>query len=124
MSMNIVILRGRLTRDPEMSTTQSGVSTCKFTLAVDGLRRDDNADFVPCKAFNKTADIIGQYCTKGKQIEVVGRLSINSYKDSQGQNKTYTAVLVNNIDFISDGSRQAANTNESFGGEVEEEVPF
>lgn len=128
MSMNIVILRGRLTRDPEARTTQSGKNLCRFTLAVDGQRKDDKADFVPCQAWGRTAEVITEYCGKGKQIEVVGRLSVRSYEDQQGKKRTATEVIVNSMDFISDGTRRVSTNDDAFddafAGDDEEDVPF
>lgn len=124
MSMNLVVLRGRLTRDPEIKTTQSGKQVCRFTLAVDGRRKEDSADFVPCVAWEKIADVIGRYCEKGKQIEVVGRISVRPYEDKDGNKRTATEVLVSTMDFISDGSSRKAAPEGAFGGAVDEEVPF
>ena len=125
MSMNLVILRGRLTRDPEAKTTQSGKNVCRFTLAVDGRRREDKADFIPCIAWGKTADVITQYCSKGRQIEVTGRLQVRQYEDQQGQKRTATEVVVASMDFISDGTRQVATHDATLtAGDEEEDVPF
>ena len=125
MSMNIAILRGRLTRDPEAKTTQSGNNVCRFTLAVDRQRKEDGADFVPCIAWNKTADVITQYCSKGRQIEIVGRLSVRNYEDKDGNKRTATEVVVSSMDFISDGTRKVTTNDDAFaGGDEDEEVPF
>ena len=89
--MNHFVGIGRLVRDPEVRYTQSGKACVKFTLAIDRRKSADGkqqADFVPCVAWEKTAEIIGQYVTKGQKIAVEGRIQTRSY-DAQDGNKRY-----------------------------------
>lgn len=98
--MNQIILLGRLTRDPEMRYTQEGTAVTRFNIAV---RRDrsDKADFINCITFGKTAESTAQYCNKGRQILISGRLEINT-KTNQNNNQTeyYTQVVANKIEFL------------------------
>ena len=72
--MNKVVLVGRLTKDPELRyAAGSGVSTCRFTVAVNRIKKDE-ADFINCVAFNKPAELIAQYFVKGRQIAIAGHI--------------------------------------------------
>lgn len=101
--INTAILLGRLTREPDMRTTQSGTPVASFTLAVDRGRRDENgqtqADFIPCVAWQKTAETIGRYVTKGQLIAVRGRIQTRRYKDREGFDRTMTEVIVDEFSF-------------------------
>jgi single-strand DNA-binding protein len=113
--VNKVLITGRLTADPELRQTQSGVANCKFTVACD--RRFANkqtgqreADFISCLAFKNNAEFISRYFNKGKMIAVEGTLRTGSYKDKKHDDVTHytTDVLVDNVEFCGDkGSGQA-----------------
>ena len=109
--MNNCIFTGRLTKDPEIKTTQSGKKYINFTIAVDRKVKDANgqrqADFIPCVAWNKTAEIISQYFTKGSPIGVTGSLQVRTY-DKDGEKKFIYEILVNEFDFIG-GSKSSAD---------------
>jgi single-strand DNA-binding protein len=116
--MNKVILTGRLTADPELRQTQSGIATCRFTVAVNRKFKNKQtgqreADFISCLAFKNTAEFISRYFTKGKMIAVEGTLRTGSYKDKKHDDVTHytTDVLVDNVEFCGDkGSGQAEQT--------------
>ncbi|AKC95461.1 hypothetical protein VC03_02770 [Sneathia vaginalis] len=96
--MNNVTLMGRLTRDPELKRTSKDNSYCNFTLAVNRPKVKDNpqeADFIPCVAWNKTAEIIESWLQKGDRLIVMGRLNVTKNDD-----KYYTNVIVEKINFI------------------------
>ena len=105
---------GRLTRDPEVRYTQSGKACAKFTLAVDRRRGGDGnqqADFIQCVAWEKTAEVISQYCTKGKKIAVEGRIQTRSYDGNDGAKRYVTEVVVQSMEFCdskSSGTSPAA----------------
>lgn len=107
--MNKVELTGRITKDIELKTTQSGLFVCSFTLAVDR-RRDANgnkqADFISCTAWRKTAEVLSQYCHKGSKIGITGSLQTRSYDDQNGNKRTVTEVLVEELEFLD--SKQAS----------------
>lgn len=96
--MNRVILMGRLTRDPELKTTQGGLSVCQFTVAVD--RRFKNAsgerqaDFINCTAWRQTAEFICNYFSRGSKIAVVGNIQTSSWDDNDGKRQYKAEVVV------------------------------
>ena len=87
--MNNVTLIGNLTKDPQLTKTQSGLSLCKFTLAVKREYSKDESDFISCIAWKQTADYLSQYGHKGDKVSVVGSLQTGSYDDKDGK-KVYT----------------------------------
>ena len=99
--MNMVVLMGRLTRDPEIRASQSGLTIASYTLAVDRrFKRDGEptADFIRCKAFGKTAEFAEQHLRKGVKIAVSGRIETGSYEGKSG--KVYTTdVIVDSQEF-------------------------
>lgn len=115
--MNKVILTGRLTADPELRQTQSGVSTCRFTVAVDRRFADKNtgerqADFISCTAWRQTAEFVSRYFNKGKMILVEGTLRNNNYQDRTHPDVMhYTMdVLVENVEFCGDKGNNSGNS--------------
>ena len=105
--MNKVILVGRLTADPELRQTQSGVASCRFTVAVDRRFADKNtgerqADFITCIAWRQTAEFVSRYFNKGKLIAIEGSLRHNNYQDRNHPDVThYTMdVMVDNVEFV------------------------
>ncbi len=98
--MNVISLMGRLTRDPEIKFGQSGKAYCRFSIAVNRPFSKDEADFINCVSFGKTAELIGEYFRKGQQIALVGRLQMNQY-ESNGEKRTSYDVVVDTFDFIS-----------------------
>ena len=140
VDINSVVLIGRITKDPEVryTTGEKQIAVCSFTLAVDRQRKDVDADFIRCKAFGRTAELIGQYITKGRPLAVQGRIQTGSYKNKDGQTVYTTDVIVDRIEFIGsskqDGQQRPApppqETQEQMaipdGYEAidEDEVPF
>ena len=100
--MNNVILIGRLTKDPELSYTQSQTALCKFTIAVDRQSKEEKtADFIRIVVWGKQAENCGRYLYKGKQCAVNGRIQTGSYKDNKSGNTVYTTdVIANNVEFL------------------------
>lgn len=99
--MNHVILTGRLTKDPEIRYTDSKKAVCSFTLAVDDGRDSEGkkkAQFIPCVAWGKTAELIDQYFTKGKPLTVTGRITVRSY-EKNGEKRYVTEVVASGIEF-------------------------
>ena len=111
--MNRVVLVGRLTRDPELRTTTSGVSQARFTLAVNrrvaNEERQHEADFINCVAWRGLADTIYKYFKKGKEIAVEGRIETGSYDAPDGTKRYTTDVVVENMTFI--GSKEEKEHN-------------
>ena len=107
--MNRVILIGRLTRDPEIRYTQSGIAVANFSIAVD--RRFKNAngeketDFINIVAWRKQAELVGEYVKKGYMIAVDGSLQMRKYQTREGENRTTFEVLADNLQFLDRGGR-------------------
>lgn len=97
--MNISVIIGRLTKDPEVRYTTGANQTavCNFTLAVD--RIGEGADFITCVAFGKTAENIGKFMSKGRQLAVRGHIQTGSY-EKDGQRRYTTDVIVERAKFV------------------------
>ena len=98
--MNLTILLGRLVKTPEIKTSASGVKILNFTLAVNKkVKEQDVTSYINCVAFNKTAEIIGQYTDKGSKIIVEGELQSRSY-DKDGAKVYVTEVIVGQVTIV------------------------
>lgn len=134
--MNKVVLIGRLTKDPELRYTPgNGVAVSSLTLAVDNYNSktgEKGADFIPVVVWGKSAENVAQYCVKGSQIAVSGRIANRSYDAKDGTKRYITEVVAdmfNGITFLSSNNANGKNNNYSqsdFGTPVEqeEELPF
>lgn len=98
--MNVIVLTGRLTRDPEIKYGQSGKAYSKFSIAVERTFQKGETDFVNCVAFGKTAELIGEYLRKGNKCGVQGTLQMNRY-EVNGEKRTSYDVIVSNVEFLS-----------------------
>lgn len=104
--LNIFILIGRLTRDPEISYTSANDPICKFSLANNpSFKKDDPATFFNITAWKKTADIISQYCKKGDQVRVTCRVTANNFTDREGVKHFGYNFSCQEIQFLSSPSR-------------------
>ena len=115
--MNKVILVGRLTADPELRQTQSGIASCRFTVACDRRFADKNtgerqADFISCIAWRQTAEFVSRYFNKGKLICVEGSLRNNNYQDKNHPDVTHytTDVQVDNVEFVGGKGESGGNS--------------
>lgn len=103
---NRIILMGRLTRDPELKTTASGISMCRFSIAVE--RRyakqgeERQTDFFDITCFRQQAEFICKYFTKGRPILVEGTLQNNNYTDQNGVKHYSTAIMADSVSFCGD----------------------
>ena len=114
--MNHVALHGRIARDPEIKTTQSGTQFARLSIAVDRITKEERkADFIPCLAWGKTAEFIGKYFQKGQEILAEGRIQTGSY-EKDGRKVYTTDVVIDRVEFC--GSKNGGKA------EVSEEVPF
>lgn len=104
LNYNEAILGGRLTTDPELKTTASGISVTSFTLAVDRPRAKDStenkADFISCVAWKQTAEFITKYFKKGSSIFVTGQIQTRSWTDQNNQKRYVTEVNVEKARFV------------------------
>ncbi|EGQ0389773.1 single-stranded DNA-binding protein [Staphylococcus pseudintermedius] len=110
--INNVTLVGRLTRDPNIRTTQSGVTVGQFSLAVDRPFTNQNgekeADFPNVVVFRKQAELVGKYLSKGRLCGVVGRLQTRKY-DKDGQTVFVTEVVADSVQFLDSGNNHQQN---------------
>lgn len=97
--MNVVVVSGRLTRDPELRTTQQGTSVTSFSVAVDRPGVKDKADFIDCVAWRSTAEFVEKYFHKGDTIEVNGVLTSRSWEDKEGNKRKALEVVCDRVGF-------------------------
>lgn len=102
--LNKAILVGRLTKDPELRSTQSGVSVVSFSVAVSRSYarqgEERQTDFINCVAFRNTADFISRYFSKGNMIAVDGSIQTRTWDDQEGKRHWVTEVIVNEAHFV------------------------
>lgn len=123
--MNKTILIGRLTKDPEVR--QSGeTSIGRFTVAVDRRMKKDEADFISCVAFGKTAEFVEKYFQKGSKIGITGRIQTGSY-EKDGHKVYTTDVIAEEVEFVESKQTTEKPADTSFMNipdGLEEELPF
>ena len=116
--LNHITIMGRLVKDPEMRTTQSGVAVASFTLAVDrdfGGRDggEKQTDFIDCTAWRHTAEFVSKYFSKGRMAVVSGRLQIDNYTDNDGNKRKSAKVIADNIYFGESKKSSGQNSGQS-----------
>lgn len=118
--MNKVILIGRLTKDLDLRYTQSGTAVANFTLAVNRRFTNQNgereADFINCVAWQKAAEFVANYFTKGQQMALEGRLQVRSYEGDDGQRRWVTEVVVEQMEFVGSKNDKGNSGNGNSGG--------
>ncbi|MBR6779858.1 MAG: single-stranded DNA-binding protein [Clostridia bacterium] len=116
--LNCAIIMGRLTADPELRTTASGLSVTTFSVAVDrGYAKageERQTDFINVVAWRQTAEFVSKYFQKGSMIAVQGSIQTRSYEDKNGNKRTATEVVANNVSFC--GSKAESGTTARAGG--------
>lgn len=130
--MNLILLMGRFTADPEIRYSQDNKAIAKFNLAVNRRFKkegDADADFFSCVAFGKTAEFIEKYFHKGMKALVTGELRNNHYTDKDGVKHYSEQVIINNIEFAESKQAGAQTTSEDNNDfiaidVVDEELPF
>ena len=118
--LNVAIIMGRLTRDPELRRTNSGKPVASFTVAVDRdfapQGQDKETDFIDCVAWNATAEFVSKYFSKGSMVVVNGRLQIRSWTDNDGNKRRTAEIIANNCYFgESKRSQEGGGQNQSRG---------
>lgn len=111
--LNHIVLMGRLTRDPELRRTQSGIAVASFTLAVDrdfGSRDggDKQTDFIDIVAWRSTAEFVSKYFAKGRMAVVSGRLQIRDWTDKEGGKRRSAEVVADNV-YFGDSKRDSSS---------------
>lgn len=109
--MNKVFLSGNLTRDPEVRYTQNGKPYARCGIAVNRPFSKDTVDFFNLVAFDKTADFIGKYFSKGSRILIEGRLQTSTYKNKQGVDVSATDIMIDNVEFAGGKREDKPATN-------------
>ncbi len=127
--MNNIVLLGRLTKDAEIRSTQSGKVVASFTLAVDRPYTQNGkkeADFIACQIWGKSAEILGKSVHKGQRVLLEGRLQIRQYTDKNGNKRTAAEVVTDRFEFIERKEQTAPQSMEDFGQQMpfDEEIPF
>ena len=117
--LNHIVIMGRLTRDPELRRTGSGIAVASFTVAVDrdfGGRDggEKETDFIDCVAWRQTGEFVSKYFTKGSMIVVSGRLQIRNWTDKEGNKRRTAEVVADNVYFGE--SKRSADSSSSYGG--------
>ena len=118
MSLNRVVIMGRLTRDPELRRTQTGTAVTSFSLAVDRDFKSRESgekatDFIDVVAWRQTAEFVCQYFTKGRMAVVSGRLQIRNWTDKEGNKRRSAEVVADNV-YFGDSKRDAAGDNSGY----------
>ena len=116
--INQVFIIGRLTRDPELSHTQSGKSVCKFGVANNPGKEDTDVCFFDVTAWGKTGESIAQYKKKGEQIGIVGRLRQSRWQDENGNNRSKIEIVASSVQFIGGGNSGNSNAISNNTGSV------
>ena len=117
--LNHITIMGRLTRDPELRRTSSGVAVASFTLAVDrdfsGKENEKETDFIDCVAWRQTGEFVSKYFTKGRMMVVSGRLQIRNFTDKDGNKRRAAEVVAENC-YFGDSKKEDQSNGNSYGG--------
>lgn len=129
LNLNKIMMCGRLTADVELKATQSGRNVCSFTLAVNQPKQKDSveqkADFFNCVAWDKTAEFITRYFSKGNSLFIIGKLRNRSYKDREGRTVYVTEVYIDEASFVDSKASNAPDALAELDAlEVDESLPF
>lgn len=118
--LNHITIMGRMTRDPELRRTASGVAVASFTLAVDrdfggkdGEKKE--TDFIDCVAWRNTGEFVSKYFSKGRMAVVAGHLQIRGYTDKEGNKRRVAEVVAENV-YFGDSKKEASSDNSASGG--------
>ena len=114
--MQKFICVANLTRDPELSETNSGVPFCRFSIAVNRPYQEDGnrvADYFSCVAWRGLAETCSKYLAKGRKVAIVGTLQNRTYEDRDGNKRTVTEVVANEVEFLSATNNSTENENGS-----------
>jgi single-strand DNA-binding protein len=120
--LNVIVIHGRLTANPELKQTQSGVSVCTFTVAVDRSYSKDEkiTDFFTVTAWRGLAEFVAKYFTKGKEIALQGEMQSRKWVDNDGNNRVSWEVLASSVDFC--GSKSDTSEPKREGAPETEQV--
>lgn len=114
--MNKVFLIGRLSRDPELRHTTSGMAVCQINVAISrpvAQGSEPQTDFINVTIWNKQAENVARYLSKGRQIAVEGRIQVRNYDNNEGKRVYVTEVIANNVEFLGSANDNNRNNNQS-----------
>lgn len=123
--LNHITIMGRLTKDPELRRTGSGVAVASFTLAVDRDFKNNGeteTDFIDCVAWRQTGEFVSKYFSKGRMAVVSGRLQIRSWTDNDGNKRRTAEVVADNV-YFGDSKRESDNQSGYTGFVPNNSVP-
>ncbi|MDD6093425.1 MAG: single-stranded DNA-binding protein [bacterium] len=113
--MNKVFLIGRLSRDPELRHTTSGMPVCQINVAISrpvGQGKEPETDFINVVVWNKQAENVSKYLAKGRQIAIEGRIQTRNYDNNEGKRVYVTEVIASNVEFLGSANDQTRNTQQ------------
>jgi len=118
--LNVAIIMGRLTAEPELKSTGSGIAVCTFRVAVDrrfkGQNEERQTDFINVVAWRQTAEFVSRYFRKGSMIAVQGAIQVRNYEDKNGNRREAVEIVADNVSFT-------GNKSET-GGYQREDIPL
>ena len=120
--MNKVILKGRLTANPELKTTTTDITVCDFSVAVNRRFNKEQTDFINCQAWRQTAEFINKYFTKGQEILVIGELHIEKW-DKYGETRYATRIVVDEVEFCGSKAENRPQQVDNEDANVDDFVP-
>jgi single-strand DNA-binding protein len=130
ISINRVMLLGRLTRDPDMRATQGGTSVAEFSLALNSREKKgdewgDRVDYIDVVAFGERADACEARLAKGKMVAVEGRIRQERWETEGGEKRSRVRVVATNLDFIEGaGRRDGPPSDVAYAGVPDDDIPF
>ena len=118
--LNHITIMGRLTKDPELRRTGSGIAVASFTVAVDRDFADKQSgeketDFIDCVAWRQTGEFVSKYFSKGRMAVVSGRLQVRKWQNKEGENRYSTEVVADNV-YFGDSKQDNGNQNNGYTG--------
>ena len=125
--MNKFIGIGRLTKDPEIKVTQNGTKVAKFTIAINRKFKKEETDFLNVLTFNKTAEFIEKYFTKGQEILIEGSVQTRSWENQDGKKSYATEIIANEVGFVGSKKDNASPTEtekEFYPLDNDDSLPF
>lgn len=127
--MNQVIMTGRMATDPEQKATGSGTAMTTFRLAVKRIKRQEGqpeADFFRIVCFGKTANNVAEYCVKGREVGVIGKIQNGSYKIKDGETRYTTDIIADNVEFYGGRSEKPKQEYQGFSEyeDDDDSIPF
>lgn len=125
--MNKIIIKGRLAKDPELRTTNSGKTVCHFDVAVGRNFDYETADFFECTAWNNKAEFVYRYFNKGKEILIEGEMQSDKFTDKNGNKRTSWKVIVDRVEFCGNKKEDDNISNSASSAEFEDfedDLPF